>query len=88
LPKIKQITRQGLLKVVLSNSPSIDIGLLNGSEKSNMEIVRNSKKPTRHKKKSTIFPSKFSKQVTITRGLSKDVAQFMADHNGPRGSNI
>jgi hypothetical protein len=52
-----------------------------------MEIVRNSEKPTHHKKKCTIFPSEFSKQVT-RGGLTKDVAQFMVDHSGPKGSNI
>lgn len=88
LPKIEQITRQNLLKVVHSNSPNIDMGLLNGSKKSNMEIVRNSKKPTHPKKKSTIFPSEFSEQVTRTGGLAKDVAQFLADHSGPKGSNL
>ncbi len=68
LPKIEQITRQNLPKVVVSNSLNIDMGLLNGND--------NSKKPTHSKKKSTIFPSEFSKQLTRIGGLVKDVANL------------
>lgn len=60
------------------------MGLGSGNEKANMG---NTKKTTQFKRKFRILLGNFLKWVTRPRGPAENVAQFLADHDGPKGSN-